>query len=175
MKLNLGCGNNYREGYVNIDSSKDVKSDKVWNLERTPLPFKKDSINEILAYHVLEHINNFIPLIHDFWRIAKKGSLIKIKVPFYSSWGQFNDPTHVRFFSPFTFDYFRKSIYSHQVGAKEDMFFIEKIKLNFGIGKSSIMNKLINPLLNLNHRIYCRFFAWVFPCAEIKFELVVIK
>lgn len=112
--------------------------------------------------------------MNDLHRICKRNAVIKIKTPFYSSWGQFNDPTHVRFFTPFSFDNFKKGIYSHQVGAKEDMFSI-KVKLNFGIGSSSILNKFINPLINLNHKIYCRFFAWIFPCAEIKFELKVLK
>ena len=176
MKINLGCGNVYKEGYVNIDSSKDVKPDKVWNLEKIPLPFKANSIDEVLAYHVLEHVQNFIPLMNDLWRICKKNSLIKIKVPFYSSWGQFNDPTHVRFFTPFTFDYFCKfGVYSHEVGAKKDMFNKKKVKINFGIGSASILNWLFNPILNLNHKFYCRFFAWIFPASEIEFELQVIK
>lgn len=98
------------------------------------LPFKDDSIEEIVAEHVLEHIYNFIPVMHEFWKICKKNAKIIIKVPFYSSWGQFNDPTHVRFFSPFTFDYFKRGAYSHEVKATKDMFKIEKVKINFGVG-----------------------------------------
>jgi len=175
MKLHLGCGNDYLEGYINCDISKEVNPDKIVNLEKIPLPFKENCIEEIIANHVLEHITNFIPLIHEFHRICKDKSLIKIKVPFYSSWGQFNDPTHVRFFTPFTFSYFNKGNYSHEVGSKRDMFEIKKIKINFGIGHSSKLNWLFNPLLNLNHRVYCRFFAWIFPAAEIEFELIVKK
>lgn len=175
MKLNLGCGINKKQGYVNVDFSKAVKPDKVWNLEKTPLPFKINSVNEILAYHVLEHIHNFIPLMHEFRRICKKGAIIKIKTPFYSTWGQFNDPTHVRFFSPFTFNYFKKGTYSHQVGANEDMFDVRKVKINFGIGRTKILNWLFNPLINLNHEIYCRFFAWILPSSEIEYELRVVK
>jgi len=52
------------------------------------------------------------------------------------------------------------------------MFSIEKIKINFGIGKSSKLNWLFNPLINLNHKVYCRFFAFIFPSAEIKYELL---
>lgn len=173
VKLNLGCGTDKRKGYINIDSSSSVKPDKVINLEKR-LPFKDNSVDEVLAYHVLEHIHNFIPLIHKLHRICKNNAMIKIKTPFYSAWGQYNDPTHKRFFTPFSFDYFKKSIYSHQVRAEKDMFSI-KTKLNFGIGKSKALNWFFNPLLNLNHKVYCRFFAWIFPCAEIEFELRVLK
>ena len=119
MKLNLGCGNDKRKDYVNIDSSKQVKPDKVWNLEKTPSTFKTNSVDEIIANHVLEHINNFIPLMHELHRICKPNAIIRIKTPFYSAWGQFNDPTHVRFFSPFTFSYFKKGVIPIRSGLKK--------------------------------------------------------
>ncbi len=113
--------------------------------------------------------------MHELHRICKKDSLIKIKAPFFSAWGQYNDPTHVRFFTPLTFDYFKKGNYSHEVGVKKDMFRINKIKINFGIGKSSKLNWIFNPLINLNHKIYCRFFAFIFPSSEIQYELEISK
>lgn len=175
MKIHLGCGVDYREGYINVDASEEVNPDLVWNLEETPMPINENSADEVLANHVLEHINNFIYLMHDIYRICRKNAVVKIRTPFYSSWGQFNDPTHVRFFTPFTFDYFKKSMYSHEVGAGRDMFEIKKVLIHFGVGKSKILNKIIDPLLNLNQKVYCRFFAWIFPAAEIEFELRVIK
>ena len=174
MKLHLGCGNNKLKGYLNCDKSKEVKPDKVIDLEKK-LPFKKDSMEEIIAEHVLEHITNFTQLMHEIHRVCKKNAIIKIKTPFYSAWGQFNDPTHVRFFTPFTFDYFKKGNYSHEVHAKEDMFKVEKVKINFGIGTSSKLNWLFNPIINLGHKTYCRFFAWIFPASEIEYQLRVIK
>lgn len=175
IKLNLGCGTDKKQGYINIDASKDVRPDQVWNLEKTPLPFKENSVEGILAFHILEHIHNFIPLMHDLHRICKNEAVIKIKTPFYSSWGQFNDPTHVRFFSPFTFDYFKKGGYSHQVNVKKDLFEVKKVKINFGVGKGRVLNWFFNPLINLNHKFYCRFFAWILPAAEIEYELIVLK
>lgn len=175
LKLHLGCGNDYKKGYVNIDSSKEVNPDKVWNLEKTPLPFKDNSVDEVLANHVFEHIVNFIPLMHELHRICKNNSKIKIKTPFYSAWGQYNDPTHVRFFSPFTFNYFKKGNYSHEVGCKEDMFKVEKVNINFGIGRAKKLNWIFNPLINFNHELYCRFFAGIVPASEIEYVLKVIK
>lgn len=174
MKLHLGCGNKKLKGFINCDLSPEVNPDRIIDLEKK-LPFKNSSVEEIIAEHVLEHIYNFVPLMHEFWRISKKDSLIKLKTPFYSSWGQFNDPTHVRFFTPWTFEYFKKGTYSHEVGVKKDLFEIKKIKINFGIGSSKKLNWFFNPIINLNHKIYCRFFAWIFPSAEIEYELKVIK
>jgi len=173
MRLHLGCGRNKLKGYLNCDISSEVKPNKVIDLEKK-LPFKDNSIDEILAEHVLEHIRNFVPLMHEFYRVCKKGSKIKIKVPFYSAWGQFSDPTHVRFFSPFTFDYFKKGNYSHEVGCDVDMFDVKKVRLNFGVGRTKKLNWLVDPIINLNHVVYCRFFAWILPCAEIEFELGVL-
>lgn len=174
MKLHLGCGNDYKKGYVNCDMSKEVNPDKVVNLEKK-LPFKNNSVDEIIANHVLEHIHNFIPLMHELHRVCKKNAVIKIKTPFYAAWGQFNDPTHVRFFTPFTFNYFKKGNYSHEVGVNKDMFEVEKVKINYGIGTSRKLNWLMNPLINFHHAFYCRFFAFIFPASEIQYELRVLK
>jgi len=174
MRLHLGCGNDLMEGYVNCDVSPAVNPDKVVDLEKK-LPFEKDSVEEVIANHVLEHVRNFVPLMHELHRVCSKNAKIKIRAPFYSAWGQYNDPTHVRFFTPFTFDYFKKGNYSHEVGVDKDLFHIEKVKINFGIGATKKLNFLFNPFINLNHKLYCRFFAWILPAAEIAYELRVLK
>ena len=174
MKLHLGCGNDYKKGYINCDMSTNIKSDKLVNLEG-PLPFEDNSVDEIIANHVFEHIHRFVPLMHEIYRVSRRNAIIKIKTPFYSAWGQFNDPTHVRFFTPFTFNYFKSGNYSHEVGVDKDMFDIKKVKINFGIGPSSKLNWLINPILNFNHVIFCRLFAWIIPAAEIEYKLLVLK
>lgn len=174
MKLNLGCGRDHKEGYINCDISKLVNPDMIVDLEKK-LPFENNSVNEIIIEHTLEHINNFIPLIHEFHRICKKDTIIKIKVPFYLAYRQFTDPTHVRFFSPFTFNYFNESEYSHEVGVEgRNMFNIQK-KIIYGVGKISILNYLFNPLINISHKFYCQFIASLLPASEISFNLTVIK
>ena len=72
VKLNLGCGRDKKKDYINLDSSKNVRPDKVWNLEKTPLPFKNNFVDEVVAEHVLEHITNFIPLMHDLKKNLQK-------------------------------------------------------------------------------------------------------
>ncbi len=178
MKLHLGCGHDYKNGYVNCDISKDVNPDKVVDLEKE-LPFKNNSVDEIIANHVFEHVINFVPLMHEIHRICKKGAIIKIKVPFYAGAEQATDPTHVRSFSPFTFNYFNIkstiSEYSHEVGAKKSLLDIKEVKLNYGLGRIGKFNWFFNPIINSNHSFYCKFFAGIFPASEINFELIVLK
>ncbi|MBU3923740.1 MAG: class I SAM-dependent methyltransferase, partial [Nanoarchaeota archaeon] len=145
MRLHLGCGLDKRKGFVNCDVSSLVEPDKVVDLERG-LPFEDDSVEEILANHVFEHVVNFVPLMHEIRRVCKRGAMIKIRVPFYAAWGWFNDPTHVRFFSPFSFDYFKRGTYSHEVGCDEDMFDVQRVRLNFGIGRAKKLNWIVNPV-----------------------------
>ena len=161
-------------GYLNCDVSKQVNPDKVVDLEKR-LPFKDDSVEEIVSEHVLAQVQNFIPLMHEMHRICKNGAKLKLIVPFYSYPGYYSDPTHVRFFTPFTFDLFLDKEFRHEMKAKKDMFKIKKRKINFSLGSLKKTNFFINPLINLNQRLYCRFFAWIFPAAEIEFELIVVK
>lgn len=152
--LDIGCGRNkYKPNkpdveVIGLDKVPLPSVDVVHDLEKLPLPFKDNYFDEIRAHHVLEHIANFVPLMHELWRITKPNGIIKVWVPFYSSYHGFSHPTHVRFFTPFTFDFFAKLR-----------------KLNF----------LINPLINLHQEFYCRFFAFILPASEIYFELEVIK
>ena len=54
LKLNLGCGQHHREGYINVD--KYGSPDILHDLETFPWPWRDNSVKEILLYHVLEHL-----------------------------------------------------------------------------------------------------------------------
>jgi len=72
MKLNLGCGKEHKEGYVNIDIQEpcDLKHDL-----RTPLPFADDSVDEIFSE------GNVISLFSlKEWRDLKKEMARVLKV-----------------------------------------------------------------------------------------------
>jgi len=174
IKLNLGCGKKHLKGYINVDKSKEVNPDKIVDLEK-PLLFEDNSIDEVVGNHILEHIKNFIPLIHELHRVCKNGAILKFTVPFYASLGAHDDPTHVRFFSPFTFNYFTDDEFLYEMEVKKGIFKINKVKLNYTFEKSKIANILINPIINLNHRRYCKLLAGILPAAEIEYELEVVK
>lgn len=87
MKLNLGCGYDNKEGYINVDISKNVKPDVVHDLNKTPYPFKENSITEIYARDVLEHFprEKLMPILEEWYRISKPGAKWIIRTPFYNT------------------------------------------------------------------------------------------
>ena len=91
VKLNLGSGPDPLEGYINCDlypsgeivpgattPNKDV--DMVFDMS-DGLPFDNDSIDEIVAIQVLEHLAKPIALLEEAYRVLKLGGLIDIMVP----------------------------------------------------------------------------------------------
>lgn len=108
MKLHLGCGMHYREGWVNVDNSPMARVDHLVDLDdkNLKLPFEDNQFDEVEAIDVLEHIREIIPLMNELWRVMKEGAVFTIEVPYAGSVDFYKDPTHVRGFIPQTFKYF---------------------------------------------------------------------
>ena len=98
--LNLGCGNDIKHNFINIDKFEFNGVDLTLDLEQDGFPFDDNSIDLVFASHFLEHIRNFDHLIHEVYRVLKIGGILHFIVPSWNSSGTFQDPTHVRFFHP---------------------------------------------------------------------------
>jgi SAM-dependent methyltransferase len=112
VKLNLGCGQNRLAGYVNVDREASVAPDAVMDLERFPWPFETDSVEEVQAVHVLEHVGArpevFIGIMQELYRVCRGGATIHIAVPHPRHDNFFDDPTHVRAITPMTLSLFSR-------------------------------------------------------------------
>jgi len=176
--LDLGCGKNKYKSknkedvVIGMDKVKLPGVDVVHDLEKFPWPFKKNEFDVIIADNVLEHVSNLIKTMEEIHRISKKDSLIRINVPYFSFYGAYQDPTHKRFFSLKTFEYFTKNFdLNYYSNAR---FSIEKIKLIYSVLHPRI-SKLIEFFINKNHRIYERLFSNILPCEEMEILLKTIK
>lgn len=97
MKLNLGCGRDIRDGWVNIDSRPGKGVDLVTDFDDNPvLPFEDSSVDESEGSHLIEHLRNPLPFMEELWRVTKPGGLATFRCPFGSSDDADEDPTHVR-------------------------------------------------------------------------------
>lgn len=165
-KLNLGCGPEVRKGYVNMDRLSLRGVDVVHDLDVFPYPFKDNSFDEVYASHVLEHVDDLIKVMSEIRRISKPGARIVIKGPHFSSGLGYMDPTHKRLFSCFTFDYFTDDCF---YGLPR--FEVVSRKINFTRLAMTFLNGFANPLINLNQRLYERFYYWLLPASEVIIEL----
>lgn len=112
--LNVGCGHDIREGWVNIDGADLPGIDFNVDLDdcaATPLPLPSDHFQELEMIHVLEHLRNPLPLMQELWRVAAPGARLFVKVPHAGHDDAWVDPTHVRALTPHTFTYFAQPKY----------------------------------------------------------------
>lgn len=95
-RLNLGCGDDARLGWINHDRwghSPDV--DVVHDLNELPWPWRDDSVDKIAAVSVLEHLRiDLVEAMDEMWRILKPDGLMKAKHPVVTSPFINDDPTH---------------------------------------------------------------------------------
>jgi SAM-dependent methyltransferase len=125
-KLHLGCGMGKREGYINLDSSEAVNPDVLWDLNELPYPFEDNTFDEILAYSILEHLDDLVKVMEELHRVAKPGAILDVRVPYWDGYGFASDPTQKRMFTESTFDFFTgKAGYSYITKAR---FKIKRLK-----------------------------------------------
>ncbi|MBI2030856.1 methyltransferase domain-containing protein [Candidatus Kaiserbacteria bacterium] len=184
VKLNLGCGEDKKDGFVNVDWSPLVKPDVVHDLNAVPYPFADGSVDHVEAFHVLEHLTLPFDKMHEFHRILKPGGTLHIKVPHFSR--GFTHAEHQHGFDvtfPLYFDpAFTKSGYYGVPFSLRSLrlswlaFFHLLPYMGYGritIGILRVVNAIISGAANLSpsftSRIWC---FWVGGFDEIEFVFV---
>jgi SAM-dependent methyltransferase len=135
--LHLGCGRKQRleqlppivcrnaEGaeihppirLVNLDGMAEVGAHLTARLGEDPIPLPDDSVDLVLAFHVLEHIGRQGELAEwfQFWgeayRVLKPGGRLQFLSPYYTSVWCWGDPTHSRAMSEVALIYLDQNSY----------------------------------------------------------------
>lgn len=149
--LDIGCGPRKRSGFIGIDKYKLPDVDILCDFEKQNLPFKDESFDIVYTNHVLEHIVNIEKILSEISRILKPGGKLQIGVPYAGDLRAFQDPTHVRYFSIKTFEYFIKQ--GSRVGGWYSSKYFKKITkrhLIFGIDPLSL---LLSFIVNRNIKL----------------------
>ena len=85
-KLNMGCGTDYRKGFINIDGSDSLsRVDQVIDLVRQRLDevLGKGFADYVLANDIVEHMHHWeaVNMLDQFYQVLKPGGVVQIRVP----------------------------------------------------------------------------------------------
>lgn len=80
--VNLGCGLDHKNGWVNIDALASVKPDIIHDI-REELPFESEVVEQVLCQDILEHFTREeVPqIISEISRILKSGGRLEVRIP----------------------------------------------------------------------------------------------
>ena len=112
--LNVGCGRNIKEGWLNLDSAALPGIDLVCDLENLrekPIDLPDETVEHFLLSHLIEHIQDSLGVMQELWRLATPNAIAVIRVPHGGSDDAWEDPTHVRPYFHGSFGYFSQPYY----------------------------------------------------------------
>lgn len=97
MKINIGAGDQRQEGYLTLDYDKSTNPDYVLNIESDKFPFEDNTVEAVIAHHILEHLGEgYFHCLQELYRVCKHGAIIDIRVPHPRHDTFIADPTHRR-------------------------------------------------------------------------------
>lgn len=91
--------------FETLDINPKTCPDHEIDLNNTPYPFENETFDKIIAFSILEHLDEKIETLSELHRILKPTGKLYILVPHFSSYATFVDPTHRHGFSALTLDY----------------------------------------------------------------------
>ncbi len=168
MRLNLGCGNKKRNGFIGVDRYPCDAADLICNLTKI-LPFADDSVGAVYMDNVVEHIPDIPALLGELVRISKHGAQFTIITPHFTSLASWKDPTHVHHLSYFSFDHLEKSSVAHYMGGGIK---VVSRRLSFGGG---IFGLLGRSFFKLSPEFYEKKLCFILRASTLEFALEVKK
>lgn len=144
LRLNLGAADRHIEGFVSVDRCfeshvripNEAEGIQVADLS-CQWPWPDSSVDEIVAYDIVEHLPNRIHTLNEMHRVLKPGAKATIETPNASRGaGFFQDPTHVSPWCMNSFQYY-----------EDGSFAVQRLAKSYGITARF-------KVLSLNERVY---------------------
>ena len=107
IRLELGCGKKPTPGYIHHDRIwHSAHVDVAHNLDVLPWPWADNSIDELLALDVLEHLKVDVNLwLDECHRILAPDGLLTMRVPSWDNPVSYRDTTHRKVFHEESFHF----------------------------------------------------------------------
>lgn len=103
--------------WLTLDANAGVKPSLVCRLGRDPIPLADNSVDIVIANHLIEHVGQqgdtteWFFFWEEVYRVLKPSGALRFECPYYTSLWAWADPTHVRAISEMTFLYFNQDAY----------------------------------------------------------------
>lgn len=165
MKLNLGCGNKAKYGFIGVDKYPCDAVEVIADICEE-LPFEASTVEEIFMDNVIEHILDIPALFEELHRICKPKAKITLFTPHFASHASWRDPTHIHHLSYFSMNHFEKKGVSHYT--KGGFRVIER-RLSFG----GVMGNIGRLIFMISPRAYESNWCFIFRPSTLKFVLEV--
>ncbi len=124
MKLNLGAADRHIKGFLCVDKlpprcepcdEPNGQIARMAFLDRLPWPWPDSSVDEIVAFDVVEHLPSRVDTLNELWRVLIPGGRVTIEVPNAAKGvGFICDPTHVSPYCLSTFKYFELGAFARE-------------------------------------------------------------
>lgn len=105
-KLNVGCGNERLDGWINHDVAPLPGVDVSFDLDVRPWPIRDEAVSHLRLINVLEHVRDVVGALEEIHRVCRDRAHVVVRVPYWNSPDAAADPTHHAWFSERTFDFF---------------------------------------------------------------------
>lgn len=109
INIDLGCGMKKPEGWIGVDNRAFEGVDHVLDIGKDPLPFEDNSVDEIRAIHLFEHLypEQLFFVMDECFRVMKPLGKLHIEVPKAGTPAYYVHPDHKLQFMPDTFGFFQ--------------------------------------------------------------------
>ena len=104
--LSIGAGMRRHPGAIHCDKRPLPGIDVVHDLNSYPWPFESGWASRVIAFDVLEHLDDVIRAVEECHRILRMGGTLWIHTNYWNTKQAFTDPTHKHFFTEESFDFF---------------------------------------------------------------------
>ena len=177
MKLDIGCGQSKREGFVGIDILDFECVDIVHDINKLPFPFEDNSVDEIVMDNVLEHLIDPIKTLEELYRICKNSATLHIHVPYFRSFYSTIDPTHRNFFGVNYFNYFDPThVFQQKYQYFNAKFIVKEITFDMEWSNSkNILHRFIKYVANKRPYTYEARLSHLYPLNSLYFKLEILK
>jgi ubiquinone/menaquinone biosynthesis C-methylase UbiE len=169
--LDIGCGRNKISNSTGLDQNQYDGVDIIANLEEK-LPIPNETFDLVFANQVLEHIIDLDNLLMEIHRVLRPGGQLLAHVPYFRSSWAYIDPTHKRFFTLNTLDYYVVNTWFYNNYRFTDIGFSKIEKFLDTDYKSSLARKLFTSFALKNpQKFENSLLSFVFPFEQLSFKM----